>query len=192
MEEARELYEQALAIVREAGNRRVEGIVLGNLATVHQEQGRMEEARELYEQALAIDREVGNRRFEGIVLGNLASWDLLATGDQAKVLRSAGESETLFRDLGDKFELGNLLCIRGHVRLAGGRGAGELLREVEGISMELAAREDSELGKAIAKLRRAQAAFDAGKPLVCGYVRGELTEGQLRWLAQHRPEALEG
>ncbi|MBI2568923.1 MAG: tetratricopeptide repeat protein, partial [Candidatus Schekmanbacteria bacterium] len=66
-------HEQALVIHREVGNRQFEGIVLGYLATLHQEQGRMEEARQLHEQALVIHREVGNRQFEGIVLGYLAT-----------------------------------------------------------------------------------------------------------------------
>ena len=66
MDAAREHYEAALAIFREIGGRRDEGIVLGNLGNLLRELGRMAEAREHYEAAIAINREVGNRREEGI------------------------------------------------------------------------------------------------------------------------------
>jgi len=71
MEEARGHYESSIAIHREMGHRRSEGISLGNLGLLHLRRGRMEEARANFEAALAIHREVGNRRFEGIVLGQL-------------------------------------------------------------------------------------------------------------------------
>ncbi len=69
--EALEHYEQALAIAREVGDRRGEGITLGNLAPLHRAQGRLPEATEHYKRALAIAREVGDRRSEGVTLGNL-------------------------------------------------------------------------------------------------------------------------
>ena len=57
---------RAVAIQREVGDRLAEGIVLGNLGTLHNDQGRMEEARADYEAALAIHREVGDRVCEGV------------------------------------------------------------------------------------------------------------------------------
>ena len=80
MPEALEHYQQALAIAREVGNRRDEGNVLGDLALLHHNQGRIPEALEHYQQALAIAREVGNRRTEGVVLGNLGDL-LFSQGD---------------------------------------------------------------------------------------------------------------
>ncbi len=71
MVEARRSFDEALASVRAARDRRREGIVLGHLGVLHMEQGRIDEARTHLESAVAIHREVGNRRFEGIVLGNL-------------------------------------------------------------------------------------------------------------------------
>jgi tetratricopeptide (TPR) repeat protein len=70
-ERAIELYEQALVIFRDTGNRRGEGADLGNLAIAYQRIGQFERAIELYEQALVIDREIGDRRGEGADLGNL-------------------------------------------------------------------------------------------------------------------------
>jgi len=43
MEEARGLFEEALAIQREAGTRRIEGQILGELGILHGQQGRMAE-----------------------------------------------------------------------------------------------------------------------------------------------------
>ena len=71
MDVAREHYDDALAVAREVGDRRFEGIVLGYLGKLHREQGRMDVAREHFDDALAAAREVGDRRFEGIVLGYL-------------------------------------------------------------------------------------------------------------------------
>ena len=58
---------------REVGNRRTEGVVLGNLGGLLQKEGQMEEALRHYQEALAISREVGDRRSEGLVLGNLGA-----------------------------------------------------------------------------------------------------------------------
>jgi tetratricopeptide (TPR) repeat protein len=66
-----ELYEQALAIARETGDRQGEGIHLGNLGLCHADLGETRRAIDLHGQALAIAREVGDRQGEGIDLGNL-------------------------------------------------------------------------------------------------------------------------
>ena len=77
LEEARRHAEEALIIHRQLGDRRLEGILLGDLGVYHNSMGRTEDARRHYEEALAIHREVGDHRQEGIVLGNLASLGLL-------------------------------------------------------------------------------------------------------------------
>jgi predicted ATPase/Tfp pilus assembly protein PilF len=69
--EARQHFEQALGVAREAGDRRAEGVVLGNLGILDQIQGRMGEARERFERALALLRDAGDRRLEGVALRNL-------------------------------------------------------------------------------------------------------------------------
>jgi len=152
--------------------------------------GRMEEARELYEQALAISREVGDRRFEGAVLGSLAAHELLLTGNVTRAREPAAQGEARLSDLGDKLELGKLLCTAGHIALAGGQGA--RLERVRAIALELSVGRDSELGRDIAKLERAQAAFEAGRPLLRGYLPEDLTDGQRQWIASHAPEAAPG
>ena len=62
---------QALTISREIGDRRGEGIRLGNLGNAYRDLGRVEQAIKHYQQALAIFREIGDRRGEGNQLGNL-------------------------------------------------------------------------------------------------------------------------
>ena len=71
MGRASALAEAALTIFREIGDRRAEGNVLGNLASLRCQTGSPERGRELLEKALAIHREVGDRRGEGVSLGNL-------------------------------------------------------------------------------------------------------------------------
>ena len=62
-----------LAIHREVGHRRGEGLVLGNLGILRREQGRFTEASMSYERSLAIHREVGDRGGEGNTLASLAN-----------------------------------------------------------------------------------------------------------------------
>jgi tetratricopeptide (TPR) repeat protein len=83
MEEARAHYDAALVVFREIGDRRFEGIHLGNLGELHAEQGRMVDARAHYDAALAAACEVGDRRYEGIVRGNIGN-----------LLRFLGEHDT--------------------------------------------------------------------------------------------------
>ena len=81
-ERGQEHHENALTIFRELGQRRNEGIVLGNLGNLQAALGRDEQARGLQDAALAIHREGGNRRDEGVALGNLG--DLLLKRGQWK------------------------------------------------------------------------------------------------------------
>src|SRR5439155_22645453 len=69
---ARDLYEQALALHRACGNRRFEGITLGNLGAIFRRSGRLDEARRLFDRALAIYRELGDRASEANTTGSLA------------------------------------------------------------------------------------------------------------------------
>ena len=111
MEEARAHFDAALAIHREMGNRGFEGVVLGNLAGLLQEQGRMNEARVHHEAALAIAHEVGDRGLEGNILSNLGGLD----GTQGRMVEARADFEAalaIHREVGNRrFEgavLGNL------------------------------------------------------------------------------------
>ena len=67
------LHREALAVHREARNRRGAGRVLGHLAGVMKDTGRMEEAEATYREALVVHRETGNRAVEGMDLENMAT-----------------------------------------------------------------------------------------------------------------------
>ncbi len=77
-----DLYEQALAIAREIGDRAGEATALGNLGEVYGNLGQTARAIDLYEQALAIAHQIGYRYSESMDLANMAqaygglgSWD---------------------------------------------------------------------------------------------------------------------
>ena len=63
--EALDHLEAALALARDIGNAKVEGIVLCNLGMTCESLGRFDEARDHFDAALAIARALGDRRSEG-------------------------------------------------------------------------------------------------------------------------------
>ena len=188
VEEAHAFYEEALAINLEVGNRSVEGVVRGNLARLHHSQGRLEESRAMNESALLINREAGNRLGEGAVLANLAEYHLVATGDLEAARELAEEGGSIMAGIEEKYELGRIVCVQGHVRIAAGQSAEEQVADARGIAAELGAGDGSDLVAAIAKLERAQSALRSGGGHLCGYAPTDVTAGQLKWLRVHRPE----
>lgn len=62
---------KALDAAREANDRRLEAIWLGNVAIAHARVGSLELTESFFKQALAINRELGNRLEEGRTLSNL-------------------------------------------------------------------------------------------------------------------------
>jgi len=67
-EQARECYEQSLAIKTELGDRAGKAATLHQMGILAQEQNRYEEARDYYTQSLAISKELRNRAFESSTL----------------------------------------------------------------------------------------------------------------------------
>jgi serine/threonine protein kinase/tetratricopeptide (TPR) repeat protein len=171
-EEAHTLYEQALFIHREVGNRRSEGICLGNYALFRHEQGDMKEARALYAQALLIHREVDNRRFEGVCLGELAMQERWEYGDLEATESYGKQTEALLTEVNDTLEMGGLYCLQGHLLLWRGLSAKPILERVVELVREIGASNESELGKKLQVLSRAEEAFARGEKLF----RGQLFE----------------
>ena len=71
--EALRIYQQALLIHREVGDRVGEIATLINMATVHHDMGELSKALHLYQQVLPVCRESGDRPGEAQALNNMAT-----------------------------------------------------------------------------------------------------------------------
>src|SRR5262249_17781690 len=132
------------------------------------------EAEALYQQALALVRVVGDRRGEGIALCHLADLARLYTGDLEGAERLVDQAEALLTEVGAVPDLAKLLCTPGHLPLAAGRSAAELLARAGALARGSSAGPGSELGQKLSKLSRAQEAFETGQ--AAQLFRGELTD----------------
>lgn len=138
LEPARELYDGALVLVREAGARAIEGRVLGNLGALAHDRGELPEARRRYREALEVLHEVGDSRLEAIHVGNLGVLEL-EHGETERARGHLDAARELLEPLGDRrllaIVLGNLGTLE-HMqgRLAEARRCHEealaILREV--------------------------------------------------------------
>ena len=92
---ARRYYEQALAIMREVGDRAGEGVILSNLGALAAALGQSEQARSYYEQALLILQNIGAVAYARVIADNLASLDAgisnTASGDTPETPASPPE-----------------------------------------------------------------------------------------------------
>ena len=95
-------HEQALDIDREVGDRRGEGIDLGNLGLAHAALGRAEQSIDYHEQALDIDREVGDRRGEVTDLGNLGARPYRDLGRAERAIGYYEQALAIAREVGDR------------------------------------------------------------------------------------------
>jgi tetratricopeptide (TPR) repeat protein len=100
LEEAKALYERALSIHREVGDRRLEAEVVGLLAVVAHEEARLDDARQLYMKALEMHRQVGNCRAEGTLLGYLGNF-LVEVGEREEARSCFSRALTILRECGD-------------------------------------------------------------------------------------------
>ena len=192
LDESEKFLEQALAVHRGVGNRMSEGITFEHLGNLFRTQMRMDEANETYEQALAIHREVGNRSSEGTTLRKLSKLALIAD-DLPRASALARRAEEILQELGEKFQLALVVAQQGHIRLAGASDASEALAWVRSTAQELEVEPNdraSQLAIDLAKLQRAQRVFEAGGPLLCGYCPEDMTDRQMTWLREHRPESI--
>jgi tetratricopeptide (TPR) repeat protein len=164
MDEALTCYATALAVVREVGNRRFEGVVLGNLGGLHLDLGRIEEARSCLESALVIHREMGSRNAGGIVLRSLALLHA-REGKAAQARVELDEAETLLRATDDRLQLAVLYCCRAeteHLAAADLAAARAALGEAERLAAEVDTLPGSELGRTLARTRALVHGPDAG------------------------------
>jgi Tfp pilus assembly protein PilF len=99
---AKRIFEQALAIARQVGERQNEALPLSNLGKAAGDEGDYSAAQDYYKQALQIDREIGNRRGECLVLGNLG-WNACLQGDFVSGETYFEQQRPIAREIGDRY-----------------------------------------------------------------------------------------
>jgi predicted ATPase/class 3 adenylate cyclase len=109
LQEARDLLDELLVQARDLADRKLEGIVLGDLGQLHREQGRMGDAKRCLEDALAIFGDLEFGLGQGTVLHNL--------GNVHDQLGSPAESRTcheralaIFGEIGNRAGAGRVLA----------------------------------------------------------------------------------
>ncbi|MGR0480236.1 MAG: tetratricopeptide repeat protein [Candidatus Electronema sp. V4] len=93
--------EMRLKAARQAGDRREEGVCLGNLGYTCDSRGEREEALRWYEQSLPICRELGERKEEGALLNNIAAI-YRQQGKHELALQYFQQSLSIGREIGDR------------------------------------------------------------------------------------------
>jgi predicted ATPase/serine/threonine protein kinase len=158
-DEARAHFEFSLAVHREIGDRRVEGILIGNLARLDEIGGEPEKARAQFETAIAIHREIGDRHYEGADLAGLAGL-LLGLKLHAEARAALAAAEPILREVEARRELARMLCLRAELeRVEGNASAADsAIAEAESLAAELGTPPDSDLGRALARVRPAASA----------------------------------
>jgi tetratricopeptide (TPR) repeat protein len=102
--------EQALAIHRQIGDRRGEGVMLQNLGVVHYDQGDFVNAEIYWEQALRIFQEIGDRQHEAMVMNSLGNISSDLRGDYIEAQLKYGQALTIAQEVGDRLTEGMLLA----------------------------------------------------------------------------------
>ena len=103
--------ETSTQAARKLGNKKQEGLALGNLGNAYGDLGEPRKAIEYNEQVLAIARETGDRRGEGRTLGNLGN-AFRDIGETSKAIEHYEQHLAIARETGDRrgegYALGNL------------------------------------------------------------------------------------
>jgi tetratricopeptide (TPR) repeat protein len=189
LREARELGERALAVHRESCNIQHEGEVLTDLGETARLEGRLEEARSLWERALERHREVGDRRYEAMTLRALARLEREAGGDLAAAQRLIDDAEAALGAGQDPARRAMCLCEHGHLALAQGRSARDLLARAKGQLRGTDLGPRTEAGRAVKRLQRAVAAAETGVALHAGECPDDLPEAVRRATSTSRSGA---
>jgi predicted ATPase/class 3 adenylate cyclase len=109
LEQARSHFEHALMVARAARLTRWEGGLLGNLANIELELGRLAEAHDIGNAALATAQRIGDLKFAGNMLSNLGLSDLLA-GKTHEAKAQFDRSLVIARSIGHRHLEGIVLC----------------------------------------------------------------------------------
>ena len=159
---ARAEFEKALRLAREVGYRRLEAIVLCNLGIVCEALLDPDEARVDFEAAVNVARDLGDRRIEGQTRTYLGALDArLGRFSEARACLAA--SEVLLAEVSDPLSLALLLCNRAEAEFLAGDTvcSRDYWRRANDIRQQLEVGEQSELGRALARVQRLALAVPA-------------------------------
>jgi predicted ATPase/class 3 adenylate cyclase len=98
---AEALFEAALTLAREAGDRSLEAVALNNLSNLVADHGDRARALQLLDQALAINRNAGNKELESISLSNIG-FHLIDQGNLAAAQAPLERALVLSREIGSE------------------------------------------------------------------------------------------
>jgi tetratricopeptide (TPR) repeat protein len=105
IEEAIACSQEAIAILRETGDRHNEGMALMTLSGVLKEEARLDETIACNQDAAAIFREIGDRHAEGMALHNLAI-ALRSVGRLDEAFAAEQDTAAIFHQTGDRYREG--------------------------------------------------------------------------------------
>ncbi len=190
LSQGRERVDRARDIAREIGNPWMEGLALDLMALLLSAEGDLDEACLACKKSIDTLCNSSDRRGLGGAMHHETVLNLLTHRSVAETRAIAGRAEEALREVGDRMELAKLGCTRGHIALALGKSGQAFLSDTEELLRDSKRGTDAEFRIYAGKLSRAQVAFDAGEPLVCGYAPPDITEGQRRWLMERRRDAI--
>lgn len=119
--------EKALELHQRTGNRRDEGVALGNIGGRYFERGLLEEARDCYDRGRAVLQEVGDRRSAAVLLAHLGQADV-ELGDHAAGRQKLEEALATQREVGDRAWEGIVLSLLGNLELELGNASAAVAR----------------------------------------------------------------
>ena len=174
---ARTNYTKALAIAREIQDLGSEGFTRLGLSTLDFESGALEEAETGCRAVLSDPRFEPDRHLTAATRCLLAASIRLHSGNLEEAEGQAQAALDLTARLGDSLEEAKCCCELGHLSLARGHSAADHLERAREIATALEVTEQSELGRAYGRLRRAIGASQAGKALWRGTLFEDLPPG---------------
>lgn len=119
-EKALTLYQQALAIYKEIGNRLGEAITLNNIGQIYDNLRQYEQAIKFHQQALAIYKEVGDKAGSGVALSNIGQV-YEQQNKSAQALNFYQQALAIHKEIGDKSGEGIALRNIGSILLQTGK-----------------------------------------------------------------------
>ncbi|MBI2571174.1 MAG: AAA family ATPase [Candidatus Schekmanbacteria bacterium] len=160
---ARRSLEAALALARETGSADWEAVALCYLAEVCVARGSIAEAMGHYEVAAALSEKIQLAWSGGIALLGLARIARRCAGDMGAADRYLAAAEAKLPESQYPAEAGACHCERAFLELAAGHSGRDALGRAEDVARRLDAPPLTDIRLAIARVQRAQEAFDQGR-----------------------------